>query len=220
MLPIGKIPGSVSIVETVEPQVSATDLRESNPNVLDDDQRVAGWIRAYRLRRNLTLAQLSELSGVSVGHLSRLENGTRTPTVRLLMQLARALGVSLGALVGETPEQNTVYVSRSSDRRTIEADDTFLQSLSDPALRRLQAVELRLLPGRMGETATHAGEEWIYVLSGAIEVDLNGSTAVLAEGDAVHFRADVPHALRNPHEEGATVLVVNSLESPTLHLGY
>ena len=220
MLPIGKIPGSVSIVETVEPQVSATDLRESNPNVLDDDQRVAGWIRAYRLRRNLTLAQLSELSGVSVGHLSRLENGTRTPTVRLLMQLARALGVSLGALVGETPEQNTVYVSRSSDRQTIEADDTFLQSLSDPALRRLQAVELRLLPGRMGETATHAGEEWIYVLSGAIEVDLNGSTAVLAEGDAVHFRADVPHALRNPHEEGATVLVVNSLESPTLHLGY
>lgn len=200
--------------------MSATDLRESNPNLLDDDQRVAGWIRAYRLRRNLTLAQLSELSGVSVGHLSRLENGTRTPTVRLLMQLARALGVSLGALVGETPEQNTVYVSRSSDRQTIEADDTFLQSLSDPALRRLQAVELRLLPGRMGETATHAGEEWIYVLSGAIEVDLNGSTAVLAEGDAVHFRADVPHALRNPHEEGTTVLVVNSLESPTLHLGY
>ena len=63
--------------------------------VVDDDQRVAAWIRAYRLRRNLTLAQLSELSGVSVGHLSRLENGTRTPTVmRLLLQLARALGVS------------------------------------------------------------------------------------------------------------------------------
>ena len=39
---------------------------------------------------------------------------------------------------------------------------------------------------------------------------MNGSTSSLAAGDAVHFRADVPHALRNPHEDGATVLVVNA----------
>ena len=188
--------------------------------VADDDQRVAAWIRAYRLRRNLTLAQLSELSGVSVGHLSRLENGSRTPTVRLLLQLARALGVSIGELVGETSEQSIVHISRSVDRRTIEADDTSLQSLSDPSLRALQAVELSLHPGRIGEPATHAGEEWIYVLSGAIELDLNGSVCALGADDAVHFRADVPHSLRNPHEQGATVLIVNSLESPSLHLGY
>ena len=200
--------------------MSATEINETAPELLDDNERVAAWIRAFRLRRNLTLAQLSELSGISIGHLSRLENGVRTPTVRLLLQLARALGVSLGALVGETPEQNTVYVSRSVDRRTIETGDASLQSLSDPALRWLQAVELSLLPGRVGEPASHAGEEWIYVLTGAIEVDVNGSTSALAAGDAVHFRADVPHALRNPHEEGAIVLVVNSLESPTSHLGY
>lgn len=203
----------------MDPEVSATEINVTAPQLLDDDQRVAAWIRTFRLRRNLTLAQLSELSGISIGHLSRLENGARTPTVRLLLQLARALGVSLGALVGETLEQNTVYVSRSVDRRTIETGDTSLQSLSDPALRWLQAVELSLLPGRVGEPASHAGEEWIYVLTGAIEVDVNGSTSALAAGDAVHFRADVPHALRNPHEEGATVLVVNSLESPTAHLG-
>ena len=200
--------------------MSATEIDEAAVEVLDDDQRVAAWIRAYRLRRNLTLAQLSELSGVSVGHLSRLENGSRTPTVRLLLQLARALGVSVGELVGETSQQSTVYVSRSADRHTIEADDTSLQSLSDPSLRWLQAVELNLMPGRVGEPASHAGEEWIYVLSGAIEVDLNGSVCSLGADDAVHFRADVPHALRNPHDEGAKVLIVNSLESPSLHLGY
>jgi transcriptional regulator with XRE-family HTH domain len=204
----------------MEAGMSATEVEEAKPEVLDDDQRVAAWIRAYRLRRNLTLAQLSELSGISIGHLSRLENGTRTPTVRLLLQLARALGVSVGELVGETPEQNTVYVSRSADRRTIDTGDTSLQSLSDPTLRWLQAVELSLLPGRVGEPATHAGEEWIYVLTGAIEVDLNGSICALGADDSVHFRADVPHSLRNPHGQGATVLIVNSLESPSLHLGY
>ena len=199
--------------------MSAAEPLEIETGSLDDDERVAAWIRTYRLRRNLTLAQLSELSGVSIGHLSRLENGTRTPTVRLLLQLARALGVSVGALVGETPEQNTVYVSRGANRRTIETGDTSLQSLSDPALRWLQAVELILAGGRVGEPATHAGEEWIYVLNGEIEVTVNGSSSSLAEGDAVHFRADVPHALANPSEEPATVLVVNSQESTTVHIG-
>ena len=200
--------------------MSATEIGETATELLDDDERIAAWIRVFRLRRNLTLAQLSELSGVSIGHLSRLENGTRTPTVRLLLQLARALGVPVGALVGETPHQNTAYVSRSVDRRTIEAGDTSLQSLSDPALRWLQAVELRLLPGRVGEPASHPGEEWIYVLAGAIDVDVNGSRSSLGVSDSVHFHADVPHALHNPHEEGATVLVVNSMESPTTHVGY
>jgi transcriptional regulator with XRE-family HTH domain len=186
----------------------------------DDDLRIAAWIRSYRLRRNLTLAQVSELSGISVAHLSRLENGERTPTVRLLMQLARALGVSLGALVGESPAQNTVYVARSGDGNTIAAGDTSLQPLSDPALRLLQAVELHLMPGRQGEPAAHGGEEWVYVLAGAIEVDVNGITSSLTAGDAIHFRGDAPHALHNPHEQGATLLVVNALEAPALHLNH
>src|ERR1700685_1073065 len=182
MLPIGKVPFGAYIVETTEPGMSATEVSETAPELLDDNQRIAAWIRTFRLRRNLTLAQLSELSGVSMGHLSRLENGSRTPTVRLLLQLARALGVSVGALVGETLDQNTVYISRSVDRRTIEADGTSLQSLSDPALHWLPAVELCLVPGRVGEPASHPGEEWIYVLAGAIEVDVNGSSSSLAVG--------------------------------------
>ncbi len=204
----------------MKPHASAAEPLETTPDPSDDDQRIAALIRSYRLRRNLTLAQLSELSGISVAHLSRLENGRRTPTVRLLMQLGRALGVSLGELVGESPAQDTVYVSRSGDRHTIAAGDTSLQSLSDPALRWLQVVELSLLPGRVGEPAAHAGEEWVYVLAGAIEVDVNGSASSLAAGDAIHFRADVPHALRNPNEEAATVLVVNALEAPALHLSH
>jgi transcriptional regulator with XRE-family HTH domain len=202
----------------MKPQASAAKTPETSHDPSEDDQRIAALIRSHRLRRNLTLAQLSELSGISVAHLSRLENGQRTPTVRLLLQLARALGVPLGALVGESAAESTAYVSRSGDRHTIAAGDVSLQSLSDPALRWLQVVELSLLPGRLGEPAAHAGEEWVYVLSGQVEVDVNGSTSALATGDAIHFRADMTHALRNPHEQGATVLVVNALEGQAVHL--
>lgn len=198
--------------------MSVTEEDEAATGLVDDDPRVAAWIRTYRVRRNLTLVQLSELSGISVGHLSRLENGTRQPTVRLLLQLARALDVSLGTLVGETAGQNDVYVSRAEARSTITTVASKLQSLSDPELHALQAVELYLLPGRVGEPAAHPGEEWVYVLSGAIEIDVNGTLSALGAGDAIHFSSDVPHSLRNPHDEGATVLVVNAL--PSLHLNY
>ncbi|MCL2770290.1 MAG: XRE family transcriptional regulator [Solirubrobacterales bacterium] len=204
----------------MNPDTTVAEPLEATPGLTDDDARIAASIRSHRLRRNLTLAQLGELSGISVAHLSRLENGSRTPTVRLMLQLARALGVSLGALVGESSEPSTVYVSRAAERYTLAAGDTSVQSLSDPALRRLQAVELCLAPGRIGEPASHSGEEWVYVLSGAIEVDLNGSTSALDAGDAVHFRADIRHALCNPHAEAATVLVVNALEAPALNLGH
>lgn len=208
-----------SNVEAVEAELGATRNSERT-DVLEDGQRIAVWIRTYRLRRNLTLAQLSELSGISVGHLSRLENGTRTPTVRLLLQLARALGVPVGTLVGETHDQSTVYTFRSTNRQTITADNTTLQSLSDPALRWLQAVELNLPPGRVGEPAAHAGEEWVYVVDGTIDMDVNGATSTLATGDAVHFPSDIPHALHNPYDRPATVLVVNALEASARHLSY
>jgi quercetin dioxygenase-like cupin family protein len=51
-------------------------------------------------------------------------------------------------------------------------------------------------------------------------VYVSGASHPLETGDAVHFRADAPHALRNPHAAGATVLVVNALEVPALHLAY
>ena len=83
----------------------------------------------------------------------------------------------------------------------------------------------------------HGGFRWVTLVSdsqpevgivlsqphaGRSQEDGDALAAILAKGELypVHFRADVPHALRNPHEEGAIVLVVNSLESPTSHLGY
>jgi transcriptional regulator with XRE-family HTH domain len=204
----------------MDSDVSTTESLEPTTDFSDDDERIAACIRSHRLQRNLTLAQLSELSGISVGHLSRLENGGRTPTVRLLLQLARALGVPLGALVGESSEHRLLYVSRAGDRPTIATGDTVLQSLTDPALRAVQAVELSLPPGRVGEPAAHAGEEWVYVINGAIEVQVGGTPTTLVAADAVHFRADIPHSLHNPHKVSATVLVVNALDAPALHLSY
>src|SRR5688572_19161208 len=57
-------------------------------------------LRSLRQERNVTLAQLSEQTGISVSTLSRLESGQRKPTLELLLGLARAHQVPLDELVG------------------------------------------------------------------------------------------------------------------------
>ena len=156
-------------------------------------------------RRSLTLAQLSELSGVSVGHLSRLENGTRTPTVRLLLQLARALGVSLGHAGRRDARSRAPCTSPAARTGTRSTPATpALQSLSDPGAplaaggRADPAAGSYGRPGR--RTAARSGST---SSSGAIEVDMNGSTSSLETGDAIHFRADVPHSHAKPPRKRA-----------------
>ncbi|MDJ0312564.1 XRE family transcriptional regulator [Arthrobacter sp. H35-D1] len=189
-------------------------------DVADDDLQIASRIRAARLARSFTLTQVSARSGVSVGHLSRLENAERLPTVRVLMQLAQALGVSLTELVGESASESEVHVSLASDRNVSGTLDKSLVPLSDPQSLVLQAFELQLEPGRKGEPTCHLGEEWIYVVSGRVNVLVGSETVALGPGDATHFPASIRHCLKNPHSSPAVAVIVastGSLPDPSAH---
>lgn len=189
-------------------------------DVADDDLQIAYRIRAARLGRGFTLSQVSARSGVSVGHLSRLENAERLPTVRVLMQLAQALGVSLSDLVGESGSESEVYVSLASDRNVPGNLDKSLVPRSDPTSLVLQAFELQLEPGRKGEPTSHLGEEWIYVVSGRVEVHVGSETIALGPGDTSHFPASIRHCLKNPHASPAVAVIVastGSLPDPSAH---
>ena len=58
-------------------------------------------IREFRLKAGLTQAQLADMINKPQHHISRWENGTHAPSVKVLMQLAKALKCSVGDLVGE-----------------------------------------------------------------------------------------------------------------------
>lgn len=58
-------------------------------------------IKEFRLKAGLTQAELAEMIGKPQQHISRWENGERTPSVKALMLLAQALKCSIGDLVGE-----------------------------------------------------------------------------------------------------------------------
>ena len=81
-------------------------------------------LRALRQRRGTTLAQLAEITGISVSTLSRLESGGRKPTLELLLPLARAHQVPLDELVGAPATGDPrVHPARSSARHDVPAAD-------------------------------------------------------------------------------------------------
>ncbi|GAA0990940.1 helix-turn-helix domain-containing protein [Subtercola frigoramans] len=192
-----------------------SDLIGTNPG-----NSVATILKAYRTNRAMTLAQVSKLSGISIAHLSRMENGERSPSVKILLQLSRALGVSMGELAGAPTTESEVHISRISERAEISLEDSQMISLSDPRSTTLQAIELTLMPGRRGEPAMHLGEEWIHVLKGKVDVSVDGLVTSLQKGDALHFRAERAHFVQNPTGRPATVLVVSSIGSAALRANH
>ncbi|MER5701527.1 XRE family transcriptional regulator [Micromonospora sp. NPDC002296] len=159
----------------------------------DLDRALAGVgprLRALRRQRETTLADLSAATGISVSTLSRLESGTRRPTLEQLLPLARAHGVTLDDLVGAPPTGDPRVHLRPVSRHGL----TML-----PLTRRaggIQAYKL-VIPGggrrREPDPQTHEGYEWLYVLNGRLRLVLGERDMELAPGEAAEFDTRVPH---------------------------
>jgi transcriptional regulator with XRE-family HTH domain len=158
---------------------------------LDEAITAAGpRLRALRRRRGSTLAELSDTTGISVSTLSRLESGSRRPTLELLLPLARTYGVTLDELVGAPPTGDPRVHMRPVTRHGM----TML-----PLTRRaggVQAYKL-IIPAsssrREPELQTHEGYEWLYVLNGRLRAVLGEHDLVLSPGEAVEFDTRTPH---------------------------
>ncbi|MFR9728836.1 helix-turn-helix domain-containing protein [Saccharopolyspora sp. MS10] len=146
-------------------------------------------LRALRKLGHLTLAELSATTGISVSTLSRLESGSRRPTLELLLPLAEAHQVRLDELVGAPATGDP----RIHAKPVVRHGMTFI-----PLTRRpggVQAFKM-IIPGdRPGEPdpRTHEGYEWLYVLDGRLRLVLGEHDVVLAAGEAAEFDTRVPH---------------------------
>ncbi|WP_073945917.1 helix-turn-helix domain-containing protein [Streptomyces kebangsaanensis] len=145
-------------------------------------------LRRIRKEREVTLAALSEATGISVSTLSRLESGLRKPSLELLLPIAQAHQVPLDELVGAPP----VGDPRVRVKPVVRGGRTHW-----PLTRRpggLQAFKV-LEPRRRLEPdpRTHEGYEWVYVLSGELRLVLGEHDLVLTAGEAAEFDTRVPH---------------------------
>ncbi len=172
-------------------------------------------LRELRRQRESTLADLSADTGISVSTLSRLESGSRRPTLELLLPLARAHGVTLDELVGAPPTGDPRIHLRPVTRHGM----TML-----PLSRRaggIQAYKLILPAGtgrRVPELRTHEGYEWMYVMSGRLRVVLGEHDLILEPGEAAEFDTRVPHWFGAADDEAVEFLSLFGGQGERAHL--
>jgi transcriptional regulator with XRE-family HTH domain len=147
-------------------------------------------LRALRQERDTTLAALSDLTGISISTLSRLESGRRRPNLDLLLPIARAFRVPLDEFVGAGPTEDPRVQSRP-----INTEGMTIAPLSRRA-GGIQAYKHVIAAGRphlKPDPKTHEGYEWLYVLSGRLRLVLAELDLVLPPGEAAEFDCRTPH---------------------------
>jgi transcriptional regulator with XRE-family HTH domain len=174
----------------------------------DLDQVLTGVgprLRALRHRRDVTLAELAEATGISESTLSRLETGERQPTLKLLLPLARAHRVPLDELVG-APETGDPRLRLRPYRRN---GTTVIPLHGGPG--GVQAAKM-IIPAKLRAGApdprSHAGHGWLYVLGGRLRFFLGGEDLVLTRGEAADFDTHVPHWMGNADDQAVELLVL------------
>jgi transcriptional regulator with XRE-family HTH domain len=184
------------------------------PEVLN---AVGPRLRALRRERGATLAQLSEVTGISLSTLSRLESGQRKPTLELLLPLARAHGVQLDELVGAPPTGDP----RIHPRPVTRHGKTFVPLTR--YLGGLHAYKL-ILPGRKPgadlrpEQGVHEGYEWLYVLSGKLHLALGEHDLILAAGEAAEFDTRTPHGFASEGAQPVEFLSLFGAQGERMHV--
>lgn len=184
-------------------------------------EMIARRLAAARRDLGWTLAQASAVAALSVAHLSRIEKGTRQPSIGVLIELARVYQLSLGQLVGEEPHAVS-HVMRHDQVQTHEGPDGGYAVLSGIIGDQLLGAIRLDLPtnGSTSKRSRHAGEEWLYVLTGSVRFVQGDTVADLEPHDAVHLDAQVPHHLSNVTARPASVLLVTAGSGPTRANGH
>ena len=177
-------------------------------------------LRTVRTEQQLTLRDLAARAGMPYSTLSKLENGKMAMTYDKLVCLAQALGVEVGRLVGDV--EVTEAPPPALGRRSVARADASINAISDRYAHQYMAADLLgklMIPiiievkagsvDELGGLFRHAGEEYLYILKGAMELhsDLY-APLTLEQGDSVYFDSGMAHGYVRIGTEPCQVLAI------------
>lgn len=179
---------------------------------MDSDLTYLGpRLRAARKARGLTLEELSRRSAVSVSTLSRLESGKRQASLELLIPITRQLGVRIDDLIDNEPRDPRV-------RRPVIRRDGIVMAPLSPEGSPLHAFKITYPPAATSPSPrVHAGNEWLYVVSGRLRLLLGDQELELVAGEAAEFATETPHAMSALGGQPAEIISIFGDDGFTVH---
>lgn len=163
----------------------------------------------------MTMAELAEATGLTSGFLSQLERDLTSVSLSSLARICSALDVRFGDVLDEAPTGEVIRREDASAWTEIGAHQDLLLSSGDEP--RFSLIESRIPPGAGAGDDLYtfpADVELVYVLSGQLELRVEGKLYLVAAGDTVTYSPRDPHTWRNPSEDEDTVVLWFSVPNP------
>lgn len=152
----------------------------------------------------MTLTALAAQTGISKSTLSRLESGQRKPSLELLLPLASAYHLPLDELVGSPRVGDPRVRTRPRTR-----NGRLVYPLTEQATG-MAVWKVVIPPERDRRLRTHAGYQWLYVLSGEMQLILGEQDLTMRAGEVAEFDTQLPHWFGPTGDEPVEILSVHS----------
>jgi transcriptional regulator with XRE-family HTH domain len=166
-------------------------------------------LRALRLKRGHSLADVAKATGLSSSFISLVENGKSDLTMGRLVRLLQFYGVWFEEVFEDRPQADPIVVRKDEQRHLYSRGEHLDVSLLSPQTSHTMLPLLAVhAPGNEWvESGLHGGEEWLYVVEGKLELELEGHEPIVLEaGDAAYYRGDRPRRSRNPGKKPTRVV--------------
>jgi DNA-binding transcriptional MerR regulator len=170
---------------------------------------IGSHLRRLRAKRRLSLARVAHAVGISVGFLSALERSQMSGSVGTLRKLARFYKTNILDFFDATgPSSRQV---QPEQRKVLEAGPGVRMELLAWGNTVMEPHLFRVAPeAGSGDSYTHEGEEFLYVLRGELAITLQKEEYRLKAGDSFYFESATPHHWKNPGRAETWVLWVNT----------
>ena len=188
------------------------DIPLEPPKSVDD---VGDRIMKIREEKNLSLDEISKMTGFDVEFLSKIESKELQPQLGTMIKLSKALDSAFGRLVSGVGEK-LYSITRKDERRTISRSTskkgqkkiyTYKSLAPDVKGRHMEAFLVLLEEDPEKETSLHEGEEFIFVLDGEVILEIGEDKFVLEPGDSAYYLSTTAHHIAAKNGT-ATILAV------------
>jgi XRE family transcriptional regulator, regulator of sulfur utilization len=188
-----------------------------NPTSSETSSDLGKTIQRLRKAYNLSLGELSEQSGVAKSIISQIERNETNPTLSTVVRLSRALETTVDEVL--RGEQTSLFLEHQtkSGIPILESQDGLCRLAIVGPLNLVEAFQwydFHAKPAGVLESSPHpvGTIEHLYLVAGELEVTTGGETKIGKVGEALRYRADVPHKIRNIGEGPAHATMMLALK--------
>ena len=187
---------------------------------MDNTQIVGEKIKSIRETKQISVSELAERTSLAEEQINRIENNVDIPSLAPLIKIARALGVRLGtflddqdevgAVVCRKEELNNSTISFSNNAMNARTHMQYHSLSNSKADRHMEPfiIDIQTTEETNYELSSHEGEEFIFVMEGAVEIAYGKKNHIIEAGDSIYYDSIVPHHVHGYKGQAAKILAV------------